>query len=146
MKYFENFDNFDNTVYFTMNKRGYSYKLTDTIPDWNESFLKNGSQQRTNYYIASLIEKMYDYRFKEKEMVSDKLTCKFSDDKYRLSISTYMSSENFQIVLCIKQLDGKYLRSHTIDIESIGKLLDEIEPWRKSDRLKGLNKDFGTLD
>lgn len=146
MKFFESFDEFDNTIYFRLNNRGYSYKLTDPIADWHESFLKNGGQQRTNYVIAGLIEKMYDYRFKEKEMSGERLTCKFNDDKYQLSISTYMSSDNFQIVLCVKQLDGKYLRSHNIDIEQIGKLLDEIEPWRKSDRLKDLNKDYGTLD
>lgn len=118
------------------------------IPGWNISMQAlHGTSMKVNFYIASQIEKKYDFSFTDKEIKGQYLYCSFPDsDQYKISISQYMTSDNYQIVLCIKQEDGRYLRNQTINISTIEKILYEIQPWRKSNKLGDINKKIGTFD
>ena len=99
------------------------------------------------YYIAEMIEKKFEFRFSKKEMRDRYLYCEFADsDMFKLSIHATFSGTDFDLVLCVKQSDGKYLRNQSIKVDAVGKLLDKITPWRQSQKLLDLDKKSGVFE
>ena len=99
------------------------------------------------YFIAQQLEKAFDFTFESKKISNDHLTCTFNDgDIYKLSIGTTTSATDCDIVLLIRQSDGKYLRSHSIKPSAVGGVLMELEKWRQSNKLTSTNAKTGVFE